>query len=283
LSDRRRAEVLRNLVYADEGDRSLAMDLYLPAAAELPPPVAVYFHGGGWAGGDRADFADQRLAPLARLGVAVASVSYRLTDTAVWPAQLHDAKGAVRWLRANALELGVDGARIGAWGASAGGHIASMLGLTAGISEFEGTTGGNLHRDSSVSAVVAWFATTDMVALRQHPPDPRLPLPSFLAGRSRDERPSFSARLLGVEDILEVPDAASRASPVSHAGRAAPPFLLVHGDRDALVPVEQSRLLHRALLASGNESTLLLLAGANHESGAFHHRAILAAVAEFLR
>ncbi|GAB3033479.1 alpha/beta hydrolase [Parafrigoribacterium mesophilum] len=275
-------EVVRDVTYAGQGASALAMDLYLPRGADVPPPIAVYFHGGGWARGTRGDLAQERLVPLARRGVAVASVSYRLIDVALWPAQLYDAKGAVRWLRANAARFGIDGSRIGAWGASAGGHLAALLGLTAGLSELEGDVGGNLDRDSSVSCVVAWFPPTDLIALTEQPADPAVPLPSFLAGRPVDATPA-QARLLGVHDVHEAPDAARAASPISYAHRAGPPFRLVHGDRDGLIPHYQSRILHDALLESGSRSTLLLVAGANHEDEAFQHPSIIAATAELLR
>ena len=275
-------DVFRDVTYAGEGASALSMDLYLPRGTAAPPPIAVYFHGGGWARGTRADLAEERLMPLARHGVAVASVSYRLVNAARWPAQLHDAKGAVRWLRAHASEYGLDGTRIGAWGASAGGHLAALLGLTAGLSELEGDVGGNLDRDSSVRCVVAWFPPTDLLALTDQPADPAVPLPSFLAGRPAGQTPA-QAGLLGVRNVHEAPDAARAASPASYAHRPGPPFLLVHGDYDGLIPHSQSELLHKALLASGTPSTLLLVAGANHEDAAFQHPSVIAATAAQLR
>jgi acetyl esterase/lipase len=274
-------EVSRDVIYAGEGASALSLDLYLPRGTDGPPPIAVYFHGGGWARGSKTDLAQERLIPLARRGVAVASVSYRLVDVALWPAQLHDAKGAVRWLRAHAARFGIDGTRIGAWGASAGGHLAALLGLTAGLSELEGDVGGNLDQDSSVRSVVAWFPPTDLIALTDHPADPAVPLPSFMIGRERATTPA-QAGLLGVSDVHEAPDAARAASPTTYAHRAGPPFLLVHGDRDGLIPHQQSVMLHEALLKSGTRSTLLLVAGANHEDEAFQQPAILAATAELL-
>jgi acetyl esterase/lipase len=246
-------DVSLDVTYAGVGASALSMDLYVPRTT-APPPVAVYFHGGGWVRGSRTDLAQERLMPLARHGVAVASVSYRLADVARWPAQLHDAKGAVRWLRAHASEFGIDGTRIGAWGASAGGHLAALLGLTAGLSELEGDVGGNLDHDSSVRCVVAWFPPTDLIALTEQPADPAVPLPSFMAGRPAGQTPA-QARLLGVRDVHEAPDAARAASPTTYAHRSGPPFLLVHGDRDGLIPHSQSQLLHNALLASGTQST----------------------------
>lgn len=277
----RSVDVSLDVTYAGAGASALSMDLYVPRTT-APPPVAVYFHGGGWVRGSRADLAQERLMPLARHGVAVASVSYRLADVARWPAQLHDAKGAVRWLRAHASEFGIDGTRIGAWGASAGGHLAALLGLTAGLSELEGDVGGNLDQDSSVRCVVAWFPPTDLIALTEQPVDPDVPLPSFMAGRPAGQTPA-QARLLGVRDVHEAPDAARAASPTTYAHRSGPPFLLVHGDRDGLIPHSQSQLLHNGLLASGTQSTLLLVAGANHEDEIFQHPSIIAATAGLLR
>lgn len=275
-------EISRDVPYAGTGAGALSMDIYVPRGLPHPPPIVAFFHGGAWARGDKSGFAQERLMPIARLGVAVASVSYRLSDVAIWPAQLHDAKGAIRWLRSHAAEFGADGSRVGAWGASSGAHLATFLGLTAGVPELEGDTGGNLDQPSSVDSVVAWFATVDLMDLAEHPSDPSVPLPPFMIGRP-PEYPAPVARLLGVNDIHEAPDAARAASPIYYATRPAPPFLIMHGDRDGLVPDRQSRMLHEALLKSGTESTLILVGGANHEDPVFHRPAILAAVAEHLR
>ena len=117
--------------------------------------------------------------PIAERGVAVASASYRFTDVATYPAQVHDAKGAVRWLRAHGDEFGLATERIGAWGASAGGFLALTLGLTAGVAELEGDIGGNLDQDSSVAAVCDWFAPVD---LRRRTRAGEFPVPDFAAG-----------------------------------------------------------------------------------------------------
>ena len=190
-------------------------------------------------------------------------------------------KGAVRWLRAHASEYGIDGSRIGAWGASAGGHLAALLGLTAGLSELEGDVGGNLDRDSSVRCVVAWFAPTDLIALTDQPVDlPSRCRRSWPAGRRPD---ACAGGLLGVREVHEAPDAARAASPTTYAHRSGPPFLLVHGDRDGLIPHSQSRVAPRCPARIRNASTLLLVAGANHEDEVFQHPSIIAATAELLR
>ncbi|WP_104523520.1 alpha/beta hydrolase [Blastococcus atacamensis] len=262
--------VLRDIVYSTVDGGELRLDLYLPDVR--PAPLCIWLHGGGWMRGSRTDRAEARLLPLADSGVAVAAVQYRLSGQAPFPAPLDDARAAVRWLRAHAGDHGLDATRIGAWGASAGGHLAALLGLTDDGTDASGG-------DSSVQAVVAWFPVSDL--LRRDSDVPEGPLPPFVTGPLPE--PSFEARLLGAERVRDDLDAAREASPVAHVSPGAPPFLLMHGDRDGLVPSEHSRELHRALRAEGADSTLWLLAGANHEDPGFDSPACLAAVSAFLR
>jgi acetyl esterase/lipase len=262
--------VLRDLRYATAGGVDLHLDLYLPAAR--PAPLCVYLHGGGWMRGARTDRAAERLLPVARAGVAVASVDYRLSGQAVFPAPLDDVRAAVRRLRGDAAEHGLDAERIGVWGASAGGHLAALLALTRDERDAE-------LGDSSVQAAVAWFATTDL--LRISTDEPEGPPPPFLTGPLPE--PPFEARLLGVGAAADAPEVARAASPVTHVHAGAPPFLLAHGDRDGLVPSVQSRRLFDALRAAGADATLWLLHGGNHEDPAFDRPESLAAVAAFLR
>jgi acetyl esterase/lipase len=272
-------DVVRDIEYAQTDSGPLALDLYRPAGAEAAVTV-LYLHGGGWAVGHRTAYGAERLVPIAQRGVAVASASYRFTDVARYPAQLHDAKGAVRWLRAHGSELGLATDRIGAWGASAGGYLALMLGLTAGNPELEGDIGGNPGQDSSVHAVCDWFAPVDLAATRSGRSE--FPLPDFASGPPPD--PSYPARLLGlrqIEDDLEAARAASPLHLVAGARGGARAYLLMHGDRDGLVPDEQSRAMHAALLSSGIDSSLILLGGANHEGPEFDRAAVLSAVAGF--
>ncbi len=183
-------------------------------------PCVVYFHGGGWARGSRKDNVDARLVPVAAQGVAIASVSYRLVDVAIHPAQLFDARAAVRWLRANGDEYGLRTDRIGAWGVSAGGWIALMLGLTGSES------------DSAIEAAAAWFPTTDLTTVAAEREAANLPLPAFLQGR---QVPAMEAGLLGVTAVTDDLDTAWAASPLTHAAHAHGPVLLIHGDEDGLV------------------------------------------------
>jgi acetyl esterase/lipase len=263
--------VIRDLRYAEHDGVPLHLDLYVPRAVR-PAPVCVYLHGGGWLRGSRSDRATERLLPVAAAGVAVAAVSYRLSGQAVFPAQLDDVRAAVRWLRASGADHGVDARRVGVWGASAGGHLAALAGLCP--DQRDGAAG-----DSSVQGVVTFFPTTDLLARGTDVPEG--PLPSFVSGPPLV--PSFEARLLGLESTADDPERARAASPLTHVRPDAPPFLVLHGDADGLVPSIQSRRLVTALRAVGVPASFHLLGGANHEDPAFDTPATLGAVSGFLR
>ncbi|MEU0463826.1 alpha/beta hydrolase [Amycolatopsis sp. NPDC006131] len=259
-----------DLEYARVGDTSLKLDLYRP---ERPEPVAVvlYLHGGGWQVGDKTDGAKERLAALASHGIAVASANYRFVAEAGYPAQVHDAKAAVRWLRAHGGEYGLRTDRIGAWGASAGAYLASMLGLTAGHEELEGEIGDDLGQSSAVQAVVHWFGQTDLLANSRR---------TWLEKEILN--PPFEGPLLGLGDVGEDPARAREASPLYHVHAGAPPFLVVHGDRDRVTPAGESQALHDALVRAGAESTFVLLGGAGHEGAEFDRPDHLRLTAAFL-
>ncbi|MGH2875765.1 MAG: alpha/beta hydrolase fold domain-containing protein [Solirubrobacteraceae bacterium] len=274
-------EVRRDLTYATADGAPLKLDLYLPARAAGTCPVVLYLHGGGFMVGARTDYAQERLEPVARGGLAIASAQYRFSDVATYPAQIHDTKAAVRWLRANASEHGFSAERVGVWGASAGGYLALMLGVTSGSSEHEGELGDHVDRSSAVDAVAAWFAPTNLLTVEARRPPADLEPPPFISGPLPE--PSMAARMLGVESLAAHPQLAAAASPVTHAAGTHGPFLLMHGDRDWLTSERQSSDMHEALLAAGADSTLLLIAGANHEDPAFHGPAALGAVSGFFR
>jgi acetyl esterase/lipase len=231
--------VLSGVPYAAlPGARPLELDLYLPVSG-APAPVVVFLHGGGWRLGSRhsAGPAYRGADPtpfeqVAQAGIAVASVDYRLSGEAVWPAQLNDAKAAVRWLRSRAGELGVDPHRVASWGESAGGHLAELLGLVTDPA-LEGGVGVG-GPSSAVTAVAAWYAPSDLVGF---PSD---------AGADPMDPETREAGLLGAP-VGSVPDRSAQASPVSHASPAAPPFLLLHGRADRFVPCVQSQRLAERL------------------------------------
>jgi acetyl esterase/lipase len=247
-------QVRRAVAYsAPPGFRPLELDLYTPAGA--PAPVIVFVHGGGFRLGTRAVFTptwrDWRPTPFERLvaaGFAVASVDYRLSGEAVFPAQLDDVQAAVRWLRTRADELGVDADRIVAWGESAGAHLAALLGLT-------GTPAGNGSPSSAVAGVVDWYGPADLTTMAaQARPD---------AIARSDAPDSRESQLIGAP-LTEAPDLARRASPVTYVHAGAPPFHIAHGDADRFVPVGQSRQLADALRAVGVEVELTEVPGGDH-------------------
>lgn len=244
--------------YAAPAGRPLLLDLHQPV--DVPAPlVTLYLHGGGWAGGDRGDYAEQRARALARRGVAVASIDYRLVPEVRFPAPLADARAALRWLREHGEQLGLNVARVGAWGASAGGHLAAMLGvLTEPAAE-------------RADAVVAWAAPLDLVELVSRSGLESMVLP-----------PSRESGLLGDPAVRPDDPLVWSASPRRLAHRNAAPFLLVHGERDRLIPAEQSMSMHRELSAHGVASTLLSLGQAGHEDEAFHQPFVLDLVERFL-
>jgi acetyl esterase/lipase len=241
--------VKRDIVYGAAGDKSLTLDLYIPNDAVRVVPIIVYIHGGGWSG------LDKRWCPypmrLLEQEYAVASINYRLLqEGGAFPANLHDCKAAVRWVRAHAAEYGLDGDHIGVWGDSAGGHLAAMVGLTGGIAGLEGDIG-LTGVSSHVQAVCAYFGAMDLCS--QLGPDvatsPSAPLMS---------------RLIGAAPLDQHMDKLKAASPITYASVDAPPFLLLHGDVDTIVPVSQSVHLYEALWRAGADVRLHIVHGGDH-------------------
>jgi acetyl esterase/lipase len=262
------AVIQADLVYARVGGTSLRLDLYTPSEASSGLPTLLYLHGGAWAVGDKSDAVAERLMPIVANGFAVARVNYRLIPSVRFPAPVHDVKAAVRWLRANATEYGLDPDRIAIGGVSAGGHLASLTALTAGDAQLEGNVGDHLGVSSAVSAVVAYCPTSDFL---------------LSGGRNTLETqilpPPDTAALLGLDRIDDDPELARSASPRHRVHAGAPPHLILHGDRDAMVNHEQSRVLHEALSAVGAQSIYVLIAGAGHEGPEFVAPAITTTVA----
>lgn len=245
-----------DLEYARVGDRSLRLDLYLPDEGARPLPLIVYIHGGAWRAGDKAH--PRALRTIAE-GYAVASVGYRLSHEAIFPAQIHDCKAAVRWLRANAATYGLDPYRFAAWGESAGAHLAALLGVSAGVPEIEGTLG-HPEQPSAVSAVCGWFGPSDFLRMNDIP-----------GVQDHDAPDSPESQLIGAP-IQTRPDLVARANPITYVRRTAPPFLLMHGTADRVVIPSQSELLHAALIEAGVSSTLILLGGLSHGFPGEHGR-----------
>jgi acetyl esterase/lipase len=242
----------------------LLLDLYLPAGTPGGKgfPAVIHYHGGGWRTGERSSLGPgvdaTGLSPMEQLvdaGFVVASADYRLSTVATFPAQLLDAKAAVRWLRNHAAEYNIDPARIYAWGDSAGGHLASLVGLTSGQRQFQDAGDAVTPVGDDVAAVAAWYPPTDLNRMgAQARPD---------AVARADDPGSREALLLGAQPA-DVPDKAAAASPATYVHPDSPPFLLVHGTADRFVPAAQSATLAEALEGAGAAVELLLIEDADH-------------------
>lgn len=241
--------VYHNLEFARTEEKALLLDLYVPEEPAGPLPVVVRVHGGAWSMGNKEYPPTERLTAR---GLAVASISYRFSQEAIFPAQIHDCKAAVRWLRAQAAQYRLDPDRIGAWGASAGGHLVALLGTSGDVAELEGAVGGNLEHSSRVQAVCDYFGPTDFLQEIGQPCD---------VDRVTPDCPE--ALLLGGL-LQERPEAVRLANPITYVRPDNPPFLILHGDCDRIVPLNQSTLLHEALTAAGVPSALRVIEGAGH-------------------
>ncbi len=259
-------ELIPDLVFSAPDGKPLLLDLYLPQDAARPLPVIVWLHGGGWLHGDR------RLAPdlsryFAASGFAMASIEYRLSNEAIFPAQVHDVKAAIRWLRTHAAQYGLDGARIGLWGSSAGGHLAAVTALAGnGVLEADGWEAGGISAE--VQAVVNGYGPTDFSQMdaQRKPLPPELEDPESVRvppDKKTADADSFESRLIGAP-VGERPDLVRAASPLTYARRGAPAFLILHGLSDSAVPFEQSALLYKTLAEHGNDVTLYLVEGLGH-------------------
>lgn len=245
-----------------EGYRPLLLDLYVPAEGTGSGAAIVYVHGGGWAVGTRRRFGRAFLSwsptPLDRLaqhGFVVATVDYRLSGEARFPAQLHDVKAAVRWLRGNAAALSVDPTRIIAWGESAGGHLAVLAGLTSGDASLEGAVGDHLDQSSAVCGVVDWYGPMNLLSLSaQH---------SAGSDKRPDDAASWESTMVGAPLQAE-PERSRAASPITYVHAGAPPIQIHHGTVDAQVPFAQSVEFAEALRAAGGDVELVVVEGSDH-------------------
>ena len=256
--------VHRDLAYVSGGHPRQVLDLYLPDLSSATPLI-IWIHGGAFRMGSKEDRVPFELLEQ---GYAIASLNYRLSQHALFPAQIEDCKAAVRWLRAHADTYGLDPSRFASWGESAGGHLAAMLGTAGHERSFE--VGEHLDVSSRVQAVLDFFGPTDFMQMDAH----RLP-----EGMVHDTADSPESELVG-GPIQERPAEVARANPITYVTPEAPPFLIVHGDRDPLVPYHQSTLLVAALEAAGVPVTFYTVVGAGH--GGFDDPQISSLVHTFL-
>ncbi|GBD36371.1 Carboxylesterase NlhH [bacterium HR36] len=253
-------QVLRDLAYVPNGHERQKLDLYLPKEGARPLPLVVWIHGGGWRAGSKEGVP---LLWLLERGYAVASVNYRLSQHAPFPAQIYDCKAAIRWLRASASKYGIDPNRFGVAGGSAGGHLVALLGTGGEVKELEGDLG-TTGVSSRVQAVCDIYGPADFLRFEPMNRDPKSPISLLLGGTVEEKK-----------------DSARLASPVTHVSKDDPPFLILHGTADKTVPISQSEIFERALKQAGVEVTLVKIEGAGHGGPQFNTPEIRKTIADF--
>ena len=254
-------QIHRDLEYVKDGHERHRLDVFTQKDVTDPQPLVVWIHGGAWLGGSKASA--RPVLPLLQDGYVVASINYRLSQHDVFPAQIEDCKAAIRYLRANAEQFHIDPNRIGVAGASAGGHLVALLGTSGGVKELEGN-GGNADQSSRVQAVVDLFGPTDLAQM----------------GGSHDNPNSPEAKLIG-GPVQQNKAKAAKANPINYITKDDPPFLILHGDKDRTVPINQSELLTEALQKAGVPVTFHTLAGAGHGGPQFYSPEIRQRIVEF--
>tara|TARA_R110002096_G_scaffold173997_4_gene349576 strand:- start:13223 stop:14338 length:1116 start_codon:yes stop_codon:yes gene_type:complete len=246
---------LSDLDYAGNDNPKQKLDLYLPKElGDDPLPVVCWIHGGGWKAGDKSN--GTKVARLATTGsYAGVSIGYRLSTEAPWPAQIHDCKAAIRWIRANAEKYNLDPDRIAVWGSSAGGHLVAMLGVSHGVADLEGTIGPHTGQSSDVACVVDYYGPTELLTMNDHP------------SKIDHNAPNSPESILIGGAIQANKDRANNASPITHVTADDAPTLIVHGTKDDLVPYPQSVDFEKKLEASGVSATFVTVQDGGHGRG----------------
>jgi acetyl esterase/lipase len=263
-----KGKVIHDLKFATVDQAPLLLDLYLPEGRQVPVGLIVWVHGGAWRGGSRANV---DLQGLTGHGWAVASVDYRLTPVAKFPAQVHDIKAAIRYLRAHASDYGYPASRFVIAGSSAGGHLAALVGVSNGEPELEGAVGGERQVSSDVQAIVSLYGASNLMSILTQS------TPHGLSVRT----PALDLLLGGQPEA--VPQLARLASPVFHVTAGDPPLLMLHGDQDNQMPINQSHELEGAYEKLGLPVRLVVVHGSGHGGPGFITDANLALIDAFLR
>ena len=269
-----------DLAYAKRS-ASEKLDLYLPTTGNGPFPVVLWIHGGGWWAGDKALPPNASQFALLSSGFAVAAVNYRLSQEAIFPAQIQDLKAAVRWLRANAQTYGLDTARFGAWGTSAGGHLTSMLGTSAGVAALSDPTLGNATYSDRIKAAVDFFGPMAFRAMDAQLLANGCPL---FGGIGHSSGQSQTSHLVGAP-INTVPLKVSQADPTSYVTTGDAAFMIQHGTGDCAVPYQQAVTLQKSLVPKigSTRVSFQLMPGYTHADPRYMTAANVAKVAAFLK
>ena len=250
-------KVMQDISYAGTDNARQTLDLALPIkrTSDKPLPVIAFIHGGGWRGGSK-DGGLNRIRSFLKSGnYAGVSIGYRLSNEAKWPAQIHDCKAAIRWVKANAVKHGLDGSKIAVHGTSAGGHLVAMLGTSAGVKAMDGSIGAYTSQSTKVACVVDYFGPTNF--LRMNDFDSRI---------DHDAKDSPEGLLIG-GPVQDNKKKTLTADPISYVSKEDSPFLIMHGTKDMAVPYNQSVILHSALKKIGVPSALLMVTGGGHGVG----------------
>jgi acetyl esterase/lipase len=234
------------------------LDLYLPRG-QGPFPVVINIHGGGFKYGDRSQLPPRLSQALLDNGYAIASIDYRLSDEAPFPAAVADVKAAVRFLRANSAQYQLDPERIAVFGQSAGGNLAAMVGTTGTIPDFEDDSLGSEGISSQVQAVIDWYGPTDFSQMDAQAKAQGCPA----SDQTHDAADSFESAYIG-GPVQSLPKVVALSDPINFITEDTPPFLIQKGDQDCTVPVENTKMLADALQAAGLDVTYTLLPGAGH-------------------
>ena len=244
-----------DLDYVGGGNPRQTLDLYLPEGkSKSALPVIFWIHGGAWAKGSK-DGAGMALRAAQSGDCAVVSINYRLTNEVGWPAQLHDCKAALRWVRAHAKEYHLDPEKIVVWGASAGGHLVSMLGTTQDDKLLDGNLGKHSGVSTKVAGVINFFGPADFIVMNDQG-----------SKMNHDDAASPEGKLLGGK-VSDLPEKARQASPFHQVSKDDAPFLTVHGTKDPLVPYVQGKDFDASLDQAGVPSILLTVEGGGHGNG----------------
>ena len=258
-------DTTKNIVYADIAGKKLLLDLYMPSGKK-DPYLIVWIHGGAWRSGSK----ESPPTGLLPFGYALASINYRLSEEAIFPAPIHDIKAAVRFLRGNAKKYGYRSDKIILWGSSAGGHLAALAGTTNNDPELEGNLGLYTKENSSVQAVIDFFGPSNFLTILTQS------TPHGLSVRAP------ALKLLLGKPVEEVPDMAKKASPVYQVDSTDPPMIIVHGDQDIQVPVNQSLELVAAYKKNNLPVQLEVIPGAGHGGDAYDKKELMETVSRFL-
>ena len=238
----------RDIVYATNGDRKMLLDVYRPKS-DNPLPLVIWFYGGAWDWGDKDR--SNALVPMISRGYAIAGVTYTKSREEVFPAVINDCRAAVSFLRLNAKRFNLDPKRFGAAGESSGGHLTALLATTGDSNEFMKHPV-TQKASSAIQAASPWCGPTDFLKLND-----------VKASQDYSRKHSAPSRLIGAP-IKEAPEKCRKANPITYVSKGDPPCFIVHGDKDFVVPMNQSELLHSALKKAGVPSTLHVVEGGGH-------------------